>query len=429
LINRRSLLTTSGALMLSTLVPACGGGSSTDGQARVRLLNLSRGYDSLNLYLDGDLSEEAVAYGSVSDYRGYDPGSVGVALTREGSTSYLLSGTRTFVADSDYTLLAFGWEGHLAVLQASDSADAPDSGKALFRVAHLAPDAGELDIYVTGEDETLSSASPVASSVASGSFSSYAEMQAGSYRVRVTAADDPDDLRLDVSGVTLPSKGIISLVLVASEGGVLVEAALLAQGEDLTLLADDALRVRVVNSVQGNAAVMLSADGTALMSGSRAPTIGSYQRLPAGTLALTLTVDGQAFAVDALSGTAGHNLTLLVAGTPEEPVLTVVDDDLRLITATSRCGLRVMHGVATLADAGLTLTLNYEPAASDVAYGTASDFSAQSVSTEVALALTSPLSATALYTADELTLTAQGLYTVFALMNGDTPVGVLRKER
>jgi len=428
-MKRRSLLASSGALMLSALLPACGGGSGSDGQSRVRLLNLSRGYDSLDLYLDGDVTEEAVAYGSVSDYVVYDPGSVGVALTREGSTSYLLSSTRTFVADTDYTLLAFGWEGNLAVLQATDSADDADSGKTYFRVAHLATDAGELDVYVTGEDESLTSASPVASSVGSGSFSSYAEMQSGSYRVRVTAADDPDDLRLDVSGIELPSTGVISLVLVSAEGGVLVDGAVLAQGGEVTLLEDDAVRVRVVNSVQGNAAVALTVDGTALMAGSRAPTIGNYVRLAAGSLPMTLAVDGAAFSVDALEATAGHNLTLLVSGTADAPLVSVLDDDLRLPTATSRCAMRVVHGVSTLADAGLTLTVDYVAVASDVDYGEASAFTTQAVSTDAALALTSPLSSDAVYSADEVTLSAQGLYSVFALMNGDTPVGVLRKER
>lgn len=75
-------------------------------------------------------------------------------------------------------------------------------------------------------------------------------------------------------------------------------------------------------------------------------------------------------------------------------------DNNRPAASTSKARLRLVHGVGGLGS-GLTLTLE----------------------------VTSPLSASALYSGSDLTLTAQGVYSMFLLGGAASAVGVLRRDR
>jgi hypothetical protein len=178
---------------------ACGGKDSEDsGTARIRLLNASTAYASLDFYIDDSKKTSAVSYGAVGDYVSVGTSSLSTVITSAGSSSALSTTGRTLTKDTAYTVVAYGWQGAMRTALLEEDASAADSGKAKLMVLNSAPDAGSLDIYLTGSDESLDSASAVASGVAGGGTVGYTSVSAGTYRLRITAAGDKTDLRLEI---------------------------------------------------------------------------------------------------------------------------------------------------------------------------------------------------------------------------------------
>jgi hypothetical protein len=82
----------------------CDSGGDGDKQAQIRLLNVSPGYSSLDLYVQDDAGNDnlkfgAVASGSISDYTAVDSVSYTLKLKREGITSTLLTLSDRSLAD------------------------------------------------------------------------------------------------------------------------------------------------------------------------------------------------------------------------------------------------------------------------------------------------------------------------------------------
>lgn len=425
-LSKRHFLGLMAAVPLGSVV-GCGGASSS-GDASLRLVNAS-GYDALDLYLDDDLSISSVAYGSASSYTDVSADTVTAALTSADSATYLLSQSRTLDTDTKYTAVAYGWQGSLKSNLIEDSVDAADSGKTKLTVLNTASDAGTLDIYLTASDDDLEASTPVASAVTGGSSSSITNVTAGTYRLRVTANEDTGDVRLDVSGVVLASTGVVTLVLMPGPGGVLVHALQLVQGGAVTALFNTQARVRLVGGVASGATVSASVGGVSLLSGAPSPTIGSYKLVSAGTATVNVSVAGSALAAQTATLEAGGDYTLLVSGTAAAPTASMVEDDNRLPTSSSKFKLRLLNAMNGMASFPLTLTVDYEAVLSDVAAGTISDAVSVTANDAATLEVSSALSSTALYSLTDTALTAQGVYTVFMFGTSAAPSGALRKER
>ena len=126
-MKKRTLLGLAATLPL-LMAAGCGGGDSGN-DAQVRLLNASTGYASVDLYVDDDLALSGTAYGTLSSFSGVPNGDVTTVLTSNGSTTELLSQSRSLSAGENYTIIAYGWEGALkSVILQEDEAEA-DTGK------------------------------------------------------------------------------------------------------------------------------------------------------------------------------------------------------------------------------------------------------------------------------------------------------------
>ncbi|MBI3368239.1 MAG: DUF4397 domain-containing protein, partial [Burkholderiales bacterium] len=272
------------ASVLVVALSACGGGggSSDSGSAKVRMLNASTGYSSLDLYIDDGKKNAAIAYGAVGEYASIGTSSVSTVVTASGNTSALASASRSFTKDTAYTLVAYGWQGGMKTALLQEDITAADSGKAKLQVFNSAIDAGNIDVYLTGTDDDLGNASAVASAVAGASLSGYSSVTSGTYRLRVTGAGDKTDLRLDLPGVTLASTGVATLIVTPGVGGVLTHAVLVAQQGTTTVLNNPLARARVLAALTNNGRVSAALAGTALVSGAVSPTIGSYVPVTAG---------------------------------------------------------------------------------------------------------------------------------------------------
>ena len=100
-----------------------------------------------------------------------------------------------------------------------------------MRFFNATTDTGSVDVFLTpiGATGDLGEVLPNQTALTSGSLSGFRDIGAGSWRLRVTGAGDPNDVRLDIPSITLPGKKYATLVVTAGAGGVLVNGTLIEQ--------------------------------------------------------------------------------------------------------------------------------------------------------------------------------------------------------
>lgn len=416
------LASSPGVLALS--LSACGGGGSSSGKAQLRVLNLSSDVDALDVDVASTVWQSSVGQAQPTAYGEVDPGSVTIALRRSGSSIVLTSGDRTLVKDQHYTLVVWGRETALTFITLTEDEKTDDisSGKARIRLYNASADTGSLDLYLTNTGVDLQDTTAAISAVGAGLMSGFRDMSTGSYRLRVTGYGDANDLRLDVGSIALSEKSYTTLILTGTSSGVLVNGYSLAQQGALSAMPTSQARVRVVASADGRGAVGVTWDGQALAAALSSPTIGPYTSVAAGTRTLNVLVNGQVVSSALRSLAVGVDYTLLVWG---NGATSLIADDNRLPSNTARVKLRLIHGVNGLDP--LTLSVDYSVVAAGVGAGAAASFSTVNASSSARLDVST--AAEAVYTQDEVKLTAQGVYTVFVLGGRSTPTGLLRKDR
>ena len=423
MLFRRMIMLTAAALLLA----ACGGGTDRT-KAQLRLVHASDGYPALDLRVDGQLRQGAVAYGGSAAYAEIDPGQADTEITRSASTTPLLSFTPAVSRNRYYTLLAFGAEGALRQLLIDDNLGEPDDRRALLRVVNAAPDAGALDVYLTGSDEALAQAVPVQSGADYGAAGSPVTVNSTSWRLRVTAAGNKSDLRLDLAGVALGNREIVTLVLTPGRGGVLMNALLLVQQGGITRRDTSQARVRVAAGVADSGAVSASIGGTVLMGSVGSPAVGLYSLLPAGTQPVVLAVNGTPLAAPPVTLAAGADYTLLMRGAAAAPQAGWIEDDNRRAAESGSARLRLVNGAADL-DMPLSMTADFIPVADGVAAGAASAYASLAATTTAQLSVTAAGLAAPLFGAIDQRLDAGAVYTLFLVGRPAAAVGILRKDR
>lgn len=416
------------ALLLAGVVLASCGGGEDRSKAQLRLINASQGYAELDLIVDDQRRQDSVAYGATDRYVEVDPDETATEITRPGSATPLASTVPALREGDRYSLVAYGAEGALRTVLLADNTDDPDRGEALVRVLNAAPDAGALDIYLTSADAPLADAEALQTGAEAGEVSGFTVVDEGSWRLRITAAGDRDDLRLDLSGIQLASRQIVSVVVTPGAGGVLVNALLVTQRGAIETLNGAQARVRTVAAVTSSGTVSATVNGVALMNGTGAPAAGPYRLVPAGDVLTVVAVNGTSVTTPAATLAAGTDHTLLVWGPATAPAAAWIADDNRLPSVTGRAKLRLVHGVADFAPV-LALTLDFSPVADAVSGGTASTPLLVDAGTDATLTVTATGLATPLFTAVEQNLVADGVYSLFVVGAADAPVGFLRKDR
>jgi hypothetical protein len=200
------------------------------------------------------------------------------------------------------------------------------------------------------------------------------------------------------------------------------------QGGTVTSYKNANARLRVVAAVTGNGSVTASTTDGTVSSALRAPTVGAYVSTPATLSGLAVAVNGVAVDTSALALTAGTDATLLVYGDAAAPKVKLLVDDNSLATVTANAKIRLVNVLNGL-DSTVTLNADYVAVADNVAFGFASTPASIASSTTMRLEVTSPLRVAALYTATDVSLVAQKVYTLFVMGDASAPVAVLRKDR
>lgn len=417
------------------LLAACGGGTDRT-KAQVRMVNASSGYSQLELRVDDQLRQGAVAYGAAEAYVEVDPGKAASTISSVGSATPLLTFTPAVSEKKFYTLLAYGAAGALRQQSLDDNAGAPDTGRALLRVFNAASDAGGLDIYLTGTGDPLATAVPVQTGAAFSTLGAWITVNSANWRLRVTAAGSKTDVRLDVPLLSLPSKQLATLVLTPGAGGVLVNALVLVQQGAVTRQDSQQARVRLAAVVANSGTVGVQVGTTTLAAGNGSPSLGDYLLLPvaasAGASAVVVTVNGQAISAPSFTLRPGQDYTLMVHGPLAAAQVSWILDDNRLPADVSRTKLRLINGLSDTT-APLAMTLDFGTVASAVSVGTASVYESVTPTsgggTDGKLTITATGALTPLWTANDQVLRASANYSVLLVGPQAAPTGIVRRDR
>lgn len=432
------------------LLQACGDAGTTDrNKAQIRLVNATSstvnttatstggGYAQLALRLDDVQRQGQVAYGDNAVYAEVDDGSPSLSIHNQNSATALLTAATSLSKGRYYTSLAYGTVGALRHVLLDDNQGEPDANKALVRVLNAAPDSGALDVYLTGSDELLANAVPLEPAAAYGTLNTWKTVASTTWRLRVTAANNRADVRLDFSGISLASRQITTLVLTPGSGGVLTHALLLTQRNRIERLDNTQARVRVVAGLDGAGAVTATAGGTTLANGVSSPSLGNYLLVPTAGAPATLTVDGTAEAVTGSAPLAGADGTLLVQGSTSSaaqqagawrPRATWVPDDNRPPTDTSQVRMRLVNGLSDAQD-NLSLTADFSALGGRVAAGFASAYELTTPGTTITLRVTREGDGTPLQTATGQTLVAGATYSVFVVGSKASSQIIIKRDR
>ncbi|MBK1688340.1 DUF4397 domain-containing protein [Rubrivivax gelatinosus] len=410
------------------LLAACGGGSS-DGSAQLRVLNASTDVDSIDLDVDGTTEFSAVASDAVTAYTKIDADSYTLKVRANGASSTLVTGTYSLSKSKHYTGIVWGRSGALKLVTLPEDSDTDDidDGYGQLRVYNATTDAGSFDVYLTQEDADLADSSALASSVSSSTLGSYKDVGIGSYRLRVTTAGDVDDVRLDVSDITINEYEYSTLIITAGTGGVLVNGLVLVQQGDLTTAKNTQARIRVIAGAESRGTVNATLDGSTLAT-LVSPSVGSYQRISAGDGALTVKVAGTTVSSATQTFKPGADYTLIAYGTAgSDAAVKLISDDNRLPTSSTRYRMRLINAASTTDP--ITLSVDYAALVTDVSPGSASSFVTATYNDEARIDITTSSGGDYLYTQEDANLQSYGVYTVFLLGGNSTPTGVLRKDR
>jgi hypothetical protein len=421
----RGLLITIPLLLLA----GCGSGDN----AAVRLLNVSQDYASLNIYVGSSSTTPAIAAvptGNLSSYSGISPGSDTLYFTSASNTQTdaLTSETETFTSSEHRTYVTYGDTGEFAEYEIDENESAPSGDNASVEVLNTASDAGALDVYLTTSGTSLASVSPNFSNLATGKATSFTSIASGTYELSVTGTGNNSDVRLQAPSITLNSQEVATIIITESAGGYLVNAYILPQQGSLTTELNPDARVRAVVGLTSGSDVSATVGSTVLLNNAPITSIGTYQLVPVGNESVSVTVAGSAVSSPAQALAAGQDYTFLVyqnaSGTQENWLV-----DTNRLPLSGDASVRLVHAMSGLTDP-ISLSVDYVPVATEVSQGNASSYdTGVAATTTGALGVTDTTTSQPIYSQSSVTLSSQGVYTLFMFGSASSANGVLNQDR
>lgn len=420
-----------GGLFACTLLLLAGCGHSDN--PAIRVLNVSEDYTALNVWVGSASGTPAVAdvtTGSLSTYAGVPSGSQTLYFT-EGSntqTAALSSQTESFTAGEHRTYVTYGNNGEFAEFEIDENTTPPGGGNASVEVLDTANDGGTLDVYFTSPGDSLSGATPNFTALSTGNATPFTSIASGTYELTVTGTGNNSDVRLQVPSVTLKGGEVATIVITESSGGYLVNGYILPQQGALISALNPNARVRAVTGLASGSAVSAAVGSTVLASNASAPSIGTYQMVPVGAQAVSVTVAGAAVSSPGQALAAGQDYTLLIyqgtSGVAENCLV-----DINRLPTSGAASLRLVHAMSGLTDP-ISLAVDSVPTLTDVSQGEASTYDAAITATSTAgLSVTDATTSQPLFSQSPVTLASQGVYTLFMFGSAASASGILNQDR
>jgi hypothetical protein len=431
-------------LLTLSLIQGCGGGGSTSSTYYTfRLVNGTSA--TLDMVTGGTVLASEVAYGTASSYVNLTSGTYVIALENSGTGIPSVQINSSFSTATPYTLFAYKSSQNLYIAQLIENETAPSSGYGKIRIADLSSDAGNVDVYMSTDNipandvyipNVPSPALSAATRLLQTGYgtSSYFQIPKNTYHIWVTGAGDTTDLRLDIPSIVISDQQILTLVLTSTTGGVLVDGMLVTQQGGVVPQVNTNSRIRIVANTTTDITSATAAN-ISLLDGATSfnSAVGSYILVPSGSS--TIPLSSSVIPLNITSGTTlptctnpnaiqGEDLTLLLT----EATCTVFNDDnTRPIGSYAK--LRLVNGIN--GGSNISLFDNSQLIASNVALGEASVPTAngnQGIVSTYYLSNLSVSPTTPAYSALNVSLLSQGIYSLFMMGSSTASTGILSRD-
>jgi hypothetical protein len=367
---------------------------------------------------------------------------ISVEANLPGDDANVLTFSPALVGSQTYTILAIGsvGQGTLEALVVENTLTPVTAGNVRAQVVHAAPNAPEVDVYVTAPDTLLSAEQPLATLAYKG-FTGQVEVPAGDYQIRITPAGSTtvvfdsgtlalaagSDLLISATQNVVTGSSPVSLVVATGAGSATI------------LDKDTPAEIRAVHAVADAPAVDIIANNAlTLFDGAPFKGATSYIEVAAGDYLIDVAADADNSIVviddAAITLTAGMRYTAIANNTLALIDLDLIIDTPRKIATAAQ--VRIFHASQATPNVDIYVTADGEitdvsPAFSDVPYATgalAETGYVQLPAGDYVVTVTPTGTKTEAIETGVLSLAAGEIYTAFAVdgdMEGDAPQLIL----
>jgi hypothetical protein len=306
---------------------------------------------------------------------------ISVEANLPGDDANVLTFSPALVGSQTYTILAIGsvGQGTLEALVVENTLTPVTAGNVRAQIVHAAPNAPEVDVYVTAPDTLLSAEQPLATLAYKG-FTGQVEVPAGDYQIRITPAGSTtvvfdsgtlalaagSDLLISATQNVVTGSSPVSLVVATGAGSATI------------LDKDTPAEIRAVHAVADAPAVDIIANNAlTLFDGAPFKGATSYIEVAAGDYLIDVAADADNSIVviddAAITLTAGMRYTAIANNTLALIDLDLIIDTPRKIATAAQ--VRIFHASQATPNVDIYVTADGEitdvsPAFSDVPYAT-----------------------------------------------------------
>jgi hypothetical protein len=329
----------------------------------VQVLHASPDAPAVNVLVNGNETLSAVDYKVGSPQLMLDEGTYSVqvdGILPGGNATVIGPVDLDLAADTIYTVAAVNDVAAIEPVVISQPDTAVGAGAARLFVLHGAAAAPQVDVFVTAPDADLAASAPV------GTFSfketiGPAEVAAGDYQIRVTAAGDPTAVVFDSGTVTLNDGDDLTIAAVPSTSGGPAPISLVAlngTGSLEILDINTPTSLQVIHASPDAPAVDIVVDGGVLVPGLAFPEATGFVEVPGGIYNVSVTVAGNPGAIAIgpvdLDLTPGTRYSVFAVGELAAIEPLILTDDPRRVATNAK--VRIVHASPTAADVDIYVT-------------------------------------------------------------------------
>jgi len=290
-------------LLVGTLAVVLGGNRSASAQdvtetdATLRVVHASPGSPNIDVLVDGQAVVQDLAFGAATEYLPIPGGDhkVQVVPTGQNADAAVIDSDLSLDSGDAYIFMAVNRLNEIEGEVYDVNIDNVDSGKARVRVIHASPDAGNVDVSVTGGDELWGD-------IEYRSATDYKDLDAGSYsldikgdgdRILLTAQNLPieDGSAYDIIAIGQISDSTFALLPLQTTVSIPCATALGIEGG-----TEDSC-VRIVHAAPGSPEVDVYLNESPIVMGLTFGTSTDFVAVPEG--------DDRKIQVVAAGGTPG----------------------------------------------------------------------------------------------------------------------------